>query len=81
MAMVWFPQRWAPVLMAILALVAPPTAVAAGVPDHQGIACPTRPAVPTQTTMNPNHPHPAQAIPPAAAGRAPRTAVATFALG
>jgi len=85
MAMVWLPGRWAPSLVAILALVgvALPTAVAAGAPDHQGIACPTRPAPPppAQPIMTPNDPHPARSIAPAVPGRPPRTAVATFALG
>jgi len=81
--MVWLPGRWAPILVASLALVgvALPTAVGAGAPDHQGIACPTRPGAPAQPIMTPSDPHPAPTVAPAVPGRPPRTAVATFALG
>jgi len=79
MAMARVPGRWAPPLVAILVVVG--LAAAAGAADRQGVACPTRPPAPAQTIMTPDDPHAAPAIAPEPPGRAPRTAVATFALG
>jgi peptide-methionine (S)-S-oxide reductase len=77
----WSLGRWVPSLVLILAGIGVALPTAAGAGDHPGIACPSRPTAPAQSTMTPSDPHAVQTVVPAEPGRPPRTAVATFALG